>query len=302
MKYPVVLKKNLALLGILFLTGCSEEPKVSTLYIPIRGPCSTEAPEFTFTQVSDTHVGNNNGDDQYIDVITLINGLQPDFTVATGDLSDHTAHDTSRGIVELTEYARLTDLIEVLHYSLPGNHDLGYRKDDPLNRGLVWSKYEDNVAAYTSIVGPLNQEFEYKGYQFILIDDNPLYSSGPAYITDDQLAWIDGLLNKGLPTIIMGHVQLLYQGIFSSWGKDAARLVNLIESHGNVVAFLNGHMHTFTMTKKKNTLYVTAPDLKVPGRSKALVYKVFSNRLEICAASTAKGIYGQVTVIPTNTD
>lgn len=281
------MKLVMLIAAAVFFTACSQKSTSNEVPKPeVRTQCSTEKPKFQFAQLTDTHVGNKNQDllDQAID---RLNAMGPDFVVNTGDISDHTVRDTQIGIQELTEYMIRMQALSPKLYTVPGNHDVGYREGQPSEGS--WSNYDDNVAAYTSIVGPLDQEFVFGGFQFILIDNNPLASKGGAHITDDQMEWIESLLKKGLPTILMGHVQLLYMGTGEPWGESATKLVSMIEKYPNALGFLNGHQHFETLKFRKERAYITAPDLKVIGHNDVYFYKVFEHKIEVCSHDLETG-------------
>lgn len=234
-------------------------------------------------QLSDIHVGHANfvGDPRLKQAIALINRLQPDLVVVTGDITDNAVFNNAKGKEELTQYQQALQAVSVPVITLPGNHDLGYAYQHP-GKPMHLANRAVNVAQYKTLIGSLNQQRTVHGYQFIALDNNPFVSRGHPTITAKQYQWVQQALETGLPTIVLGHLPLMEQGHLQPTSKDAKKLLALLEVSPNVLAFWNGHLHRMVAVRHRGITHITAPDLKYSGHHTVLLHQLQGYRLTTC--------------------
>lgn len=269
------------LLLFLITTGCTNgKPPYEPL--PQGTACTTEVPLFQFAQASDTHIGRERGapSESLENAVSIINSQNVAFTVFTGDLSDNAARDVALGEQELDEFLNITSHLEAPAYYAPGNHD------------VTSAVREQNNDLFESKLGLLNSTFDYMGYRFILIDDNPVDTSADQSrlsFSDDQYAWVKSLLDDGKPTFILGHINVFDWGEFN--GPRAKALAYLIASYPNALGYLHGHRHTGRLNFFKDKIFFGVPatigyipEDKSPGLGNGhiAVHKVFASKIETC--------------------
>jgi 3',5'-cyclic AMP phosphodiesterase CpdA len=157
---------------------------------------AAEKNSFTFIQLTDPQIGFNTepGKDSllYVQAVTAVNRLRPDFVVITGDLIHHTG-DSAELAAFRTITARISPDIPV--YYLPGNHDVGN------------TPAPDDIARYKSLYGYDRFLFVHKRTRFIGINTS-LLKAGPAPLEAEQWSWLKKALAKPQRyprTIVFGH-------------------------------------------------------------------------------------------------
>lgn len=163
--------------------------------------CATNRPaaqenSFTFIQLTDPQIGFNTepGKDSllYVQAVSAVNQLRPDFVVITGDFIHHTG-DTAELSAFRTITARIRQDIPV--YFLPGNHDVG-NKPAP-----------DDIARYKTQYGYDRFLFVHKNTRFVGINTS-LLKAGPVAMEATQWSWLKKALSKPQRynrTIVFGH-------------------------------------------------------------------------------------------------
>jgi len=202
------------------------------------------------------------------DAIAVLNGEDLAFVVTLGDLIDR-----DRGNLQpvLDAYAALTH-DNVL---LPGNHDFS-----------VAPQYLGDVHERLGMPAPFH-DFARGGVRFVVVDGSEisLFSTPPGDprhalaterlavleaenavnarpwnggMSEAQHAWLEVVLakarNDGERVVVMGHYPLYPQNEHNHW--DCARLIELFERSGNVIAYLNGHNHEGNLGRHGTTWYV----------------------------------------------
>ena len=245
-----------------------------------------EIPLFTFVQFTDVHVGNPVNTPVHIRLeaaVNLANTIEPAFVVDTGDLTSDPVYEANvSNLSEYTEYKKYVSLLEAPLYTIPGNHDIGYCEPGNTTRGdgNPWGKYGKLVKAYQKEMGPLDQSFDYKGFRFILANNNPVCTGEPGYLSTKQLRWVQKLLRSRKTTFIFCHVQVLKDGTKLPWGDAATSLVALCERY-SVAAVMYGHKHEMHLKELGGIPYIMCPDLKVPGHQGVFQYRVFCDHFEV---------------------
>jgi 3',5'-cyclic AMP phosphodiesterase CpdA len=194
----------------------------------------SDADEFYFVQLSDTHWGFQGAPNPDAKVtlpkaVAAVNALnpQPDFIVFTGDLT-HTTDDPAERRRRLAEFKKIISELKVKDVRLmPGEHDAS------LDRG----------EAYREFFGATNYSFDHKGVHFIALDN---VSDPAARIGEEQLAWLKADLAKqgaDARIVVLTHRPLF--PLYPQWDwatKDGEQAIALLMPHPNVTVFY-GHIH-----------------------------------------------------------
>lgn len=250
--------------------------------LPHGTACSSEVPLFQFAQASDTHIGRNRGtpSESLVGAVDMANRYNVAFTLFTGDISDNAARDLAEGAQELDEFVSITANLNAPAYYAPGNHDVSSA-----------TRVQTN-AMFESKLGALNSTFDYMGYKFILIDDNPIDdTSDPTRmsLSSVQYDWIESLLKENKPTFVVGHIHVFDWGEFN--GPRARALADLLARYSNVIGYLHGHRHTGRLNFYKGKVFFGVPATigfiagdKGPGlgHGHIAIHKVFADKIETC--------------------
>jgi 3',5'-cyclic AMP phosphodiesterase CpdA len=194
----------------------------------------SDADEFYFVQLSDTHWGFQGAPNPDAKVtlpkaVAAVNALnpQPDFIVFTGDLT-HTTDDPAERRRRLAEFKKIISELKVKDVRLmPGEHDAS------LDRG----------EAYREFFGAPYYSFDHKGVHFIALDN---VSDPAARIGEEQLAWLKADLAKqgaDARIVVLTHRPLF--PLYPQWDwatKDGEQAIELLMPHRNVTVFY-GHIH-----------------------------------------------------------
>ncbi|GBL47343.1 hypothetical protein SFMTTN_3178 [Sulfuriferula multivorans] len=195
----------------------------------------SDAKEFYFVQLSDTHWGfkgpkvNPDAEGTLKKAVAAVNGLaqQPDFIVFTGDLT-HTTDDPQERRKRLAEFREIVSELKVkkVHF-MPGEHDASL----------------DHGEAYQEFFGKTHYTFDHKGVHFIVLDN---VSDPTASIGEAQLQWLATDLNaqpKDARIVVFTHRPLF--DLYPQWDwatRDGDKAIALLMPHPNVTVFY-GHIH-----------------------------------------------------------
>ena len=205
----------------------------------LAGACTrilkrTEADDFFFVQLSDTHWGfqgppNPDAENTLRKAVAAVNALprDPDFVVFTGDLT-HTTDDDSERRRRMREFQSIVSGLRVqTRWFMPGEHDAS------LDRGK----------AYEESFGRMHYSFDHKGVHFAVLDN---VSDPAAVIGDAQIDWLRSDLKPlaaEAPIVIFTHRPLF--DLYPQWDwstKDGGRAIDLLQHWKNVTVFY-GHIH-----------------------------------------------------------
>ncbi|MGA2581880.1 MAG: metallophosphoesterase [Tepidisphaeraceae bacterium] len=217
--------------------------------------------DFTFVQVSDSHIGFNKG--AYSDVVgtfqsavSRINALPtpPSLVLHTGDLthlSKPAEFDTVAQVMQSIKTQR--------SFFVPGEHDYfvdnGNRYLERFGKGTFGTGY---------------QSFDYKGVHFIGLVNVANISNGNTalgVLGDEQLEWMEkdvASLGSSTPIVVFAHVPLWT--IYEQWGwgtQDAAQALGYLKRFGSV-SVLNGHIHQILQKVEGNITFHTARSTAFP--------------------------------------
>jgi len=215
--------------------------------------------DFSFIQISDTHVGFHQAANPDVlatlqQAIAQVNniGRIPGFVLHTGDVSHlskpeqfDTAQQAFKGIKSDS------------WFFTPGEHDI----------------IGDNGAEFFKrfgggVNGKGYYSFDYKGMHCVcLVNVMDFKPGGMVSLGDEQLEWVEKDL-KGLsastPILVFAHIPLWT--VYEAWGwgtSDAPRLYSYLRRFGSVTV-LNGHIHQIQQKIEGNMTFYTARGTAYP--------------------------------------
>jgi 3',5'-cyclic AMP phosphodiesterase CpdA len=217
--------------------------------------------DFTFVQVSDSHVGFNKG--VYTDVlgtfgatVARINSLRrpSSLVLHTGDLT-HLSKPAEFDAVSQVMSSIKTER----SFYVPGEHDY----------------FVDNGARYLERFGKGTrgagwQSFDYKGAHFVGLVNVANLSDGRTalgMLGNEQLEWLKrdlAGLGASTPIIVFAHVPLWT--VYEKWGwgtQDAGEALGYLRRFGSVTV-LNGHIHQILQKVEGNITFHTARSTAFP--------------------------------------
>jgi 3',5'-cyclic AMP phosphodiesterase CpdA len=210
---------------------------VLTSHVVGQPPARKDAGDFTFVQLSDSHIGfarpaNPNVKATLKLAVDKINALRPApaFAIHTGDLT------------HLSRPAEFDDVAEILKeakvgrtYYVPGEHDV-------YDKGKL---YRDRYGRGT--LGAGWYSFDYKGAHFVgLVNVAGIMHGDQGVLGKDQLDWLKkdlARLTDSTPVVVFAHIPLWT--VYAKWGwgtTDSAQALALLKRFGSVTV-LNGHVH-----------------------------------------------------------
>jgi 3',5'-cyclic-AMP phosphodiesterase len=215
------------------------------------------ASDFSFVQISDSHIGFNKAANQDVTrtlqlAIDKINRLpvQPDLLLHTGDIT-HSSRpvefDTAQQLVKGAKAGQ--------SFYVPGEHDTA--TDD----GAL---YREHFGQRTTGNGWYS--FNHKGVHFIGLN-NVLQIDAMGNLGADQLAWLKNDLSAyspSTPIVIFAHIPLWM--VYPQWGwgtKDGAEALSYLKRFGSVTV-LNGHIHQVVQKVEGNVAFHTATSTAFP--------------------------------------
>ena len=213
--------------------------------------------EFSFVQISDSHIGFNKAANQDVTgtlklALDKINGLpyEPDLLLHTGDIT----HSS-----KAAEFDTAQQLIKGVRaggtFYVPGEHDIA--TDD----GTI---YLERFGKETKGKGWYS--FTHKGVHFIGLN-NCQQVDAMGLLGDDQMRWLNAdlaSLSPSTPIVIFAHIPLWM--VYPEWGwgtPDAAEALTYLKRFGSVTV-LNGHIHQVVQKVEGNVAFHTAMSTAFP--------------------------------------
>jgi len=217
------------------------------------------AGEFTFVQISDSHIGFNKEANKDVTAtlqkaVARINNLpsQPELLIHTGDLS----HLSKPG-----EFDTLDQVLRSANckqsFFVPGEHDVlvddgqQFRERYGKNtKGAGWYSFDDKGVHFVGLVNVLN-----------------LQAGGLGTLGREQLAWLKDDLaayRSSTPVVVFAHIPLW--SVYPQWGwgtDDAAEALSYLKRFGSV-SVLNGHIHQVMQKVEGNVRFHTAMSTAFP--------------------------------------
>ncbi|HMA34608.1 MAG TPA: metallophosphoesterase [Chloroflexia bacterium] len=236
------------------LTSCDVGQAAS-----VPGSSPTPAADFTFGQVSDSHIGfskdpNKDVTGTFQQAIARLNALAtpPAFLIHTGDLS-HLAKADQFDTVD--QVLRGTKAGQVFY--VPGEHD------------VIGDNGTQYLARYgKGTLGTGWQSFDYHGVHFIgLVNVVNLKAGGLGSLGADQIAWLKkdvASLGSSTPIVVFAHIPLWT--VYPQWGwgtDDSEQALALLRPFGSVTV-LNGHIHQVLQKVEGTVTFHTAMSTAFP--------------------------------------
>ena len=232
---------------------------ISTAFAGAPGYSSATKSDFSFVQISDSHIGFDKPAN--VDVtatlqaaIEKINGMptEPDFILHTGDLSHLSKPGEFDTLDQVLKSARPKNVFYV-----PGEHDVS------LDNG---AQFLDRYGKGTQ--GSGWQSFDHKGVHFVgLVNVLNLKAGGLGILGPDQLRWLEQDLrgrSASTPVVVFAHVPLW--AAYPEWGwgtEDSAQALAYLKRFGSVTV-LNGHIHQIMQKVEGNVTFHTAMSTAFP--------------------------------------
>ena len=217
--------------------------------------------DFTFVQVSDSHVGFNKG--IYTDVlgtfqtaVARINALPkpPSLVLHTGDLTHLSKPQEFDTVAEVMKSIKTEQ-----SFYVPGEHDFF------IDEG---KRYLERFGKGTKGTGW--QSFDYKGTHFVGLVNVANIANGKTalgVLGDEQLGWLEkdvASLGTSTPIVIFAHVPLWT--VYEKWGwgtQDAAQALGYLKRFGSV-SVLNCHIHQILQKVEGNITFHSARSTAFP--------------------------------------
>ena len=217
--------------------------------------------DFTFAQISDSHIGFNKG--VYSDVVgtfqltvSRLNEMMtpPALVLHTGDvthLSKPAEFDTVAQVMRSIKTGKC--------FCVPGEHD--YFVDNGM-------QYKERFGKGT--LGTGWQSFDFKGVHFIGLVNVANISNGNTVLGvlgNEQIEWLEkdvAPLGNSTPLVVFAHVPLWT--IYPEWGwgtDDSARALGYLNRFGSVTV-LNGHIHQVLQKVEGHMTFHTARSTAFP--------------------------------------
>jgi 3',5'-cyclic AMP phosphodiesterase CpdA len=215
--------------------------------------------DFSFVQVSDSHIGFSNVPNKDVTgtfqkAIARVSSLpsQPAFVLHTGDLSHLSKPDQYDTVNQVLSGAKFDQV-----YYVPGEHDT----------------FVDNGQAFMDRFGKGStgngwRSFDYRGVHVVgLVNVWNLKAGGFGVLGDDQLSWLKKDLDPlaaSTPVVVYAHVPLW--AVYPSWGwgtTDAEQALTMLRRFGSVTV-LNGHIHQVLQKVEGNVTFHTAASTAFP--------------------------------------
>jgi len=220
---------------------------------------SSNKGDFTFAQVSDSHIGFNKEPNADVtatlkEAVAKVNALpkQPEFILHTGDLSHLSKPEEFDTVDQALKSAKTSKV-----FYTPGEHDV----------------FSDNGKMYLDRYGKGTmgggwQSFDFKGVHFIgLVNVLNLKENGLGTLGPEQLAWMQkdvASLSSSTPIVVYAHIPLWT--IYPDWGwgtDDSEQALGYLKKFGSVTV-LNGHIHQVIQKVEGNITFHTARGTAFP--------------------------------------
>ena len=215
------------------------------------------AAEFSFVQISDSHIGFNKAANQNVTgtlkmAIDKINALpgEHDLLLHTGDITHSSKPAEFDAAQQIVKGAKAGEIFYV-----PGEHDTA--SDD----GTL---YLERFGKGTKGTGWYS--FTHKGVHFVGLNNSQQIDK-LGMLGADQLAWLKndlGPLSASTPIVVFAHIPLWM--VYPDWGwgtQDGAQALSYLKRFGSVTV-LNGHIHQVVQKVEGNVSFHTATSTAFP--------------------------------------
>ena len=241
-------------------TGLVWAARGGVLSATVLGEASAAGADFTFGQISDTHVGfggeaNKDAMGTLRDSIAGLNALEPRpaFVLHTGDLSHGQKPGAFDTLAESLKAVRTEKIVYI-----PGEHDVAIDGGKEFLSRYGAGTYENR--GY--------QSFDYRGVHFVGLVNVLAYKPGVGgALGDEQLDWLRkdlDPLRASTPLVVFSHVPLW--AVYPAWGwttADGEQVIGMLRRFGSVTA-LNGHIHQVLQKVEGNITFHSARSTAFP--------------------------------------
>jgi 3',5'-cyclic-AMP phosphodiesterase len=222
-------------------------------------PDPPAAGDFTFVQISDSHIGfakepNKDVVGTLQAAIGRINALPqpPELLIHTGDLTHLSKPDEFDTVAEVLKSAKVGQ-----SFYVPGEHDV----------------FTDEGKSYLERYGKGThgsgwQSFDHQGMHFVgLVNVANLKPGGLGLLGPEQLEWLKrdvADLGSSTPIVLFAHVPLWT--VYPQWGwgtEDSTQALSYLKRFG-AVTVLNGHIHQILQKVEGNVTFHTACSTAFP--------------------------------------
>jgi hypothetical protein len=227
-----------------------------------RDPQPTGANNFSFVQISDSHIGFKKEPNQDVvgtlrQVVAKINDIpqRPAFVLHTGDLTHLAKPEEFDTVAEVLKGIKTEKVLYV-----PGEHDF----DSDENK-LYLERFGKGT------LGTGWHSFDHQGVHFVgLVNVASAKSGSPAGLGQlgmEQLQWLGkdlAGLTDSTPVVVFAHVPLWM--VYEKWGwgtEDSAQALALLKRFGSVTV-LNGHIHQVLQKVEGKVTFHTARSTAFP--------------------------------------
>ena len=222
-------------------------------------PGAGKLEDFSFVQISDSHIGFNKGANPDVTgtlqkAIERINatpaGMKaPDFMIHTGDITQSakaTEFDTAEQTIKAAKVGQV--------FYVPGEHDYiddGEQFKQRFGKGTLGSGWYSH---------------NHKGVHFVGLN-NCVQVDAMGNLGAEQLAWLKADLaglSASTPIVVFAHIPLWM--VYEKWGwgtADGAQALALLKRFGSVTV-LNGHIHQVVQKVEGNVAFHTAMSTAFP--------------------------------------
>jgi Icc protein len=224
-----------------------------------EGAGAAEPGDFTFVQISDSHIGFAKEPNKDVTgtlklAIGRINalGARPDLLIHTGDLTHLSKAAEFDTVDQVLKGAKVGD-----RFYVPGEHDV----------------FADDAKAYLARYGKGTKglgwhSYTHRGVHFVgLVNVANLKPGGLGTLGSEQLDWLkkdlEGL-GSSTPLVVYAHVPLWT--IYPKWGwgtEDSAAALELMKKFA-AVTVLNGHIHQVMQKTEGNVTFHTGRSTAFP--------------------------------------
>jgi len=225
---------------------------------------AAETGDFSFAQVSDTHIGfknpiNPDPNGSLNDALARITAAKPRFMLHTGDVTHLAKPEEFDTADQLLKAAKL----ETFH--VPGEHD------------VIGDDGKQFFARFGRSKGGGWYSFDQDGVHFVaLVNVVNLKAGGQGSLGREQIEWLEGDLkgkSASTPIVVFAHMPLW--AVYPQWGwgtDDGDAALAYLKRFGSVTV-LNGHIHQVIQKVEGNitcrTAYSTCFPQAAPGAAGA---------------------------------
>lgn len=220
-------------------------------------PAKTAAGDFSFVQISDSHIGFNRDANKDVTgtlqaAIQKINAapVSAEFLIHTGDITQLSKPEEFDTAAQVLQSAKAKDIFYV-----PGEHDVMGGGKQYLER---YGRGSSGHGWYS---------FDHKGVHFIGLANVWDLEGNLGRLGDDQLEWLEADVKEksaSTPIVVFAHIPLW--AVYPQWGwatSDSERALGYLKRFGSVTV-LNGHIHQTMQKVEGNVTFHTAMSTAFP--------------------------------------